>query len=170
VTIGSIMRFETLFHLDTGSFDVAWNFAPTALWSAVEMNLGVVSACLPCLRPIVNYSRHGSFNSSSSHRSTQGSDAPSRPPWPVRHGPRSPPELFGAPVGSFRQLDDDEGGRGGMLASTPSRKPWGNSVRVAADTTTGTGAARSAADIRLKAVEAKERKLGIKREVQRRQN
>ena len=44
--------------------DVTWNFAPTATWSAVESHLAVVSACLPCLRPIVNYIFTGSFETS----------------------------------------------------------------------------------------------------------
>ena len=40
------------YHLDNTSKDVTWTISPIVLWAGTEINLGVVTACLPSLRPI----------------------------------------------------------------------------------------------------------------------
>ena len=34
--------------------DVTWNYVDSAIWSAAEPSMGVISACLPSLRPLVS--------------------------------------------------------------------------------------------------------------------
>lgn len=54
ICIISIVRLyimaTQLFH--TQSTDVTWLFIGSSTWTAVEVNIGIVSACLPSLRPI----------------------------------------------------------------------------------------------------------------------
>lgn len=33
--------------------DITWSYADAAVWSAVESNVAIISACLPMLRPVV---------------------------------------------------------------------------------------------------------------------
>ena len=42
--------------------DITWNYADAAVWSAVEPNVAVISACLPMLQPVVKLVS-GSFGS-----------------------------------------------------------------------------------------------------------
>ncbi|KAL8673436.1 MAG: hypothetical protein Q9168_002140 [Polycauliona sp. 1 TL-2023] len=51
VCIISIIRLVVLSRLE--SEDLTWNFVNSAIWSAAEPCMGVISACLPSLRPLV---------------------------------------------------------------------------------------------------------------------
>ncbi|KAL2045122.1 hypothetical protein ABVK25_012213 [Lepraria finkii] len=55
ICIISIVRLyimaTQLFH--TASTDVTWLFIGSSTWTAVEVNIGIVSACLPSLRPLL---------------------------------------------------------------------------------------------------------------------
>lgn len=55
ICIISIVRLyimaTQLFH--TSSTDVTWLFIGSSTWTAVEVNIGIVSACLPSLRPLL---------------------------------------------------------------------------------------------------------------------
>lgn len=35
--------------------DLPWNFGRGFIWSSIEPSLGIISACLPTLRPLVRY-------------------------------------------------------------------------------------------------------------------
>ena len=48
----SVILLVVCYRLDNNSPDVTWTITPLVLWAGTEINLGVVSACLPCLRPI----------------------------------------------------------------------------------------------------------------------
>lgn len=50
VTATSIYRLTLLVKLT--QVDITWNYADAAVWSAVEPNVAVISACLPMLRPV----------------------------------------------------------------------------------------------------------------------
>ena len=50
VTATSIYRLTLLLKLT--QVDITWNYADAAVWSAVEPNVAVISACLPMLRPV----------------------------------------------------------------------------------------------------------------------
>ncbi|KAG8525603.1 uncharacterized protein KY384_009247 [Bacidia gigantensis] len=52
VCIISIIRLVVLSRLT--SVDVTWNYVDSAIWSAAEPSMGVISACLPSLRPLVS--------------------------------------------------------------------------------------------------------------------
>lgn len=65
--------------------DITWNYADAAVWSAVEPNVAVISACLPMLRPVlkligVTFGSVGSLRKSPRHTAgtagTVGSDHP----------------------------------------------------------------------------------------------
>ncbi|KAF2749001.1 hypothetical protein M011DRAFT_475753 [Sporormia fimetaria CBS 119925] len=48
----SLIRLTTL-HKSIHTTDPFWDNAPTAYWSVVELNCGILCACLPTLRPLV---------------------------------------------------------------------------------------------------------------------
>lgn len=58
VCIISIIRLIVLSRL--GKFDVTWNYVNSAIWSAAEPCMGVISACLPSLRPGLSVLLRGS--------------------------------------------------------------------------------------------------------------
>ncbi|CAL5872881.1 uncharacterized protein PFLUO_LOCUS7150 [Penicillium psychrofluorescens] len=41
--------------LMTENMDITWNFGRGFIWSSIEPSLGIISACLPTLRPLVRY-------------------------------------------------------------------------------------------------------------------
>lgn len=55
VTATSIYRLTLLLKLT--QVDITWNYADAAVWSAVEPNVAIVSACLPMLRPLLKLAR-----------------------------------------------------------------------------------------------------------------
>ncbi|KAL8987445.1 MAG: hypothetical protein Q9177_003341, partial [Variospora cf. flavescens] len=70
VCIISIIRMVVLSRLHHA--DVTWNFVNSAIWSAAEPCMGVVSACIPSLRPLVALITRGTHKVRS-----QSSDRPS---------------------------------------------------------------------------------------------
>lgn len=48
----SCIRLSTL-HKGINTHDPFWDNAPAAYWSAVELNCGILCACLPTLRPLI---------------------------------------------------------------------------------------------------------------------
>lgn len=57
VVFASAYRFSVLFSY-TGT-DPTYTLAPTVGWTAIEMSAGIVSACLPTLRPVIQYAARG---------------------------------------------------------------------------------------------------------------
>lgn len=41
--------------LNTGSTDITYNGRDSVLWTCIEANIGIVCACLPLLRPLINW-------------------------------------------------------------------------------------------------------------------
>ena len=85
VTATSIYRLTLLMKLT--QVDITWNYADAAVWSAVEPNAAVISACLPMLRPVlkligVTFGSVSSLSKSPRHTAgtagTVGSDHPHR--------------------------------------------------------------------------------------------
>jgi hypothetical protein len=50
--ITSILRLHSLY-IVSRSTDITWDNVGAATWSSVELNVGIVCACLPSLRPII---------------------------------------------------------------------------------------------------------------------
>jgi hypothetical protein len=48
----------------TENEDIPWNFGRGFIWSSIEPSLGIVSACLPTLRPLARYIFPSGFSSS----------------------------------------------------------------------------------------------------------
>lgn len=58
VTVASGVRLKAILGLnvsltDVDALNITWNFGETGLWSGVEVNMAIVSCCLPVLRPLV---------------------------------------------------------------------------------------------------------------------
>lgn len=51
-SITSILRLQSLANID--QFDVTFAIVPVCLWSIVEIDVGLVCACLPAIRPLMN--------------------------------------------------------------------------------------------------------------------
>jgi hypothetical protein len=51
--ITSILRLHSLYIISR-SDDVTWDNVGAATWSSVELNVGIMCACLPPLRPLMN--------------------------------------------------------------------------------------------------------------------
>ncbi|KAI0475216.1 hypothetical protein GGR56DRAFT_694796 [Xylariaceae sp. FL0804] len=52
VCIATVIVITYSSQLDMKSNDIPWNMAPIMAWANVEVNLAVVSACLPLVRPV----------------------------------------------------------------------------------------------------------------------
>ncbi|KAF2686747.1 hypothetical protein K458DRAFT_476511, partial [Lentithecium fluviatile CBS 122367] len=48
----SVIRLFTLYH-SVKTTDPSWDNAPTAYWTIIELNCGILCACLPTLRPLL---------------------------------------------------------------------------------------------------------------------
>jgi hypothetical protein len=53
VAIVSIIRLSVLLHLNLNSTNMTYKFSPVVIWSIVEINCGLICACLPSLRPAI---------------------------------------------------------------------------------------------------------------------
>ena len=65
VCVASVIRVPYI--SQTSLLDSSWSDSYGSIWTMVELNLGIVSACLPTLRPLFIHVFHGGYNSSS-HR------------------------------------------------------------------------------------------------------
>ncbi|KAL8709640.1 MAG: hypothetical protein Q9225_007424 [Loekoesia sp. 1 TL-2023] len=65
----SIILLVVCYKLDNNSPDVTWTISPIVLWAGTEINLGVVTACLPSLRPIFLLITKGSAQPGPAHGS-----------------------------------------------------------------------------------------------------
>ncbi len=61
VCLVSIMRLQSLIAV-SNSTDPTYTNPPSAMWSDVEMNIGIVTSCLPILRPLISRSFPGLFS------------------------------------------------------------------------------------------------------------
>ncbi|KAL8640532.1 MAG: hypothetical protein Q9226_008738 [Calogaya cf. arnoldii] len=66
----SILLLVVCYKLDNTSPDITWNISPIALWAGTEINLGVVTAYLPSLRPIFLLVTRGSAQPDSMKQGT----------------------------------------------------------------------------------------------------
>lgn len=53
VSVVSIVRLTILMRLDISSTDITHNLTEVVIWSIVEINTGLICACLPSLRPAI---------------------------------------------------------------------------------------------------------------------
>lgn len=102
---------------DLSEDDLTWNYVSPAIWSAAEPSIGVVSACLPSLRPLFSRLLWGAAYPPkhlphSSNRSTSWLSSGKE------HGPQS--------NGSFNRLRESDRSMG---------KPWRHNVAVSGGTT-----------------------------------
>lgn len=54
VSVVSIVRLYNLMRVDLASPDYTWKMKEVLLWSVVEVNVGLICACLPSLKPAVS--------------------------------------------------------------------------------------------------------------------
>jgi hypothetical protein len=55
VAVVSVVRLSIFIGLDLASPDVTYNLSEVFIWSSVEINVGLICACLPSLRPAVQW-------------------------------------------------------------------------------------------------------------------
>ena len=72
VCIVSIIRAPKV--RDVSLTDPTWSDDDGIIWSMVELNVGVVSACLPTLRPLINFLFRGHSASSHAEKSKRPGD------------------------------------------------------------------------------------------------
>ncbi|KAL8942327.1 MAG: hypothetical protein Q9211_001444 [Gyalolechia sp. 1 TL-2023] len=65
----SITRFTVLLKLNLVSPDITWNYVDNQIWTAVESHVGIICACLPSLRPLLNVFLFGSVDRTRGSRS-----------------------------------------------------------------------------------------------------
>ncbi|KAF4551619.1 Hypothetical protein D9617_13g101210 [Elsinoe fawcettii] len=78
VCLTSILRLRSLYDV-TKSTDLTWENGPIAYWSSVEVNVGIICACLPTLKAfamkyfpnLINSSKNGGATSSNRKTGTQ---------------------------------------------------------------------------------------------------
>ena len=74
VSIVSIIRLSIMVNLDLASEDVTYTLSTVFIWSIVEVNVGLVCACLPSLRPAMRFLGLGRvFGSTRRSKATPGS-------------------------------------------------------------------------------------------------
>lgn len=57
VIIVSIIRIITVLKQDYNSVDFTWDMYPVVMWTGVEMFTAIICACLPSMKPILNFLR-----------------------------------------------------------------------------------------------------------------
>lgn len=57
VCVASVIRVPYIAHISL--VDPSWSDVYGSIWSIVELNLGIVSACLPTLRPLFRHAFRG---------------------------------------------------------------------------------------------------------------
>ncbi|KAF4625522.1 hypothetical protein G7Y89_g12644 [Cudoniella acicularis] len=53
VIVSSAMRIYFMLNMDIE--DMTWTYVGVGLWTAIEINVAVISACLPTLQPVLSY-------------------------------------------------------------------------------------------------------------------
>lgn len=53
ITVVSSLRLSILMRVDLASADFTWKMKEVLLWSVVEVNVGLICACLPSLKPAI---------------------------------------------------------------------------------------------------------------------
>ncbi|RMZ12218.1 hypothetical protein D0864_00759 [Hortaea werneckii] len=119
VSVVSIVRLSILLGLDLNSSDATFNFSEVVIWSMVEINCGLICACLPSLRPAVRLlglgrlfgGTSGQTGQPSNGRVTPGPDS-SDALKPYRRQSRKNPGLFSItaterPMTGFEGSDED---------------------------------------------------------------
>lgn len=72
VCVCSIIRLVVLSRLQ--DVDLTWNYINAAIWTATEPSMGVISACLPSMRPLFNRIFSGTYRGPT-FKSTRGKSA-----------------------------------------------------------------------------------------------
>lgn len=103
VSIVSMIRLSILLDTAGGTQDLTYTFKDVYLWSLVEINVGLICACLPNLRPIARVLGLNRFFSSDRSRP---SDKRTLDPSQALSGNALNPRRRAK--GTFSQIDDDE--------------------------------------------------------------
>lgn len=116
VSVVSIVRLSILMGLDLTSPDVTYNLSQVFIWSLVEVNVGIICACLPSLRPAVRYLGFGKLFSSTTqdaYRQQEDTPAPSK-----LHSHQKSQSSRKKPFGFISRLDDEEEDSFQMIANS----------------------------------------------------
>lgn len=70
VCLASIIRVPYISHMSL--VDASWSDVYGGIWTVVELNLGIVSACLPTLRPLFLHVFHGGYTAPANRQKLPG--------------------------------------------------------------------------------------------------
>ncbi|KAF5964750.1 integral membrane protein [Fusarium coicis] len=87
VVITSIVRLQLITKVDFATFAVNWPVENSVIWTIVENCCGVVSVCLPSLRPIIRFIPWKAFQNAFTRSYGASHDSKSRSKPTVRTGP-----------------------------------------------------------------------------------
>lgn len=112
----SIVRLVVMLGLDLNSADATFNFSEVVIWSIVEINCGLICACLPSLRPafrLLGLGRlFGSSGGTAQPSAGRKTPAPEEDvPKPYRRQSRKNPGLFSLTAvepATFRGVDEED--------------------------------------------------------------
>lgn len=78
VTIVSVLRaYYTGIMVVAIKTDASWDTAYLCIWASAETGIGIVAACLPVMRPVLNKVLYGSVEGCSARSKSSGLSAPS---------------------------------------------------------------------------------------------
>lgn len=104
----SFVRLIQLLTMPTS--DLTWSLSEVAIWSAAEPNLGIVSACMPTMKPLLlRLTGQGKTRRARSGRRSGSSISPTRFPLATSSfGPSNPNRIkFGQAQEWLREMEDD---------------------------------------------------------------
>lgn len=73
----------------SSAIDVTWYMGPVCVWSAVEPSIGILSACLPNMRPLFTFVRTKVSSSARSAGQSRTTSTPGLVTWGGSGGPSS---------------------------------------------------------------------------------
>ena len=104
MAIVSIIRLRVLVTQDLSNPDVTYYMTDVLMWTNVEINVGLLCACLPSLRPIITFLRTGSLFSAATP--SEGSCIPGTPGMQSKN--RGPKRLFTVPRSTTCRTNSDD--------------------------------------------------------------
>ncbi|RDW68106.1 hypothetical protein BP6252_09502 [Coleophoma cylindrospora] len=140
VTITSILRLTTLIEF-ASTTNPLWDYVPATFWSAIEVNVGIICACMPAIRSLLGkiFPKLFDFTQASKSSGVQASNGASVTSHSA--GKKSPGSSAirsrvmnkTAKEGGFYELDDVDGRDVEREAGNPGLTPFGKDRKLGSD-------------------------------------
>lgn len=133
--LGSFVCFASLYRIITitrlvQSSDISWAKSDVFIWSSVEPSIGIISGCLPTLRPLLMYVKDTCSTHLPSTRKSSSADTDSQPYAlnPLETISKKRTRKISKPDDLEHTLVDDDNVANGPRRS--DRKPWNRTKKV----------------------------------------